>query len=122
MEGPHIRLDVDREFSPKPEDGGFGEALDFFKNGSKTQGRDAGLAFALAEIDRSEYKKEIISQALYTEGLNWIDIKNLREKPEASRFFGQMMAHWDTPTATGPKTKKDHEAEAAEFAKLLKSS
>jgi len=57
MEGSHIRLDVDREFSPKPE---------------------------------------------------------------ASRFFGQMMAHWDTPTAVGPKTKENHEAEAAEFAKLLK--
>ncbi len=124
-DGPYIRVKVDRELSPRSEDGGFAEALDFFKNGTRIQEANPGLAFALEEIERSEVKgeegkKKIISDALYVAGLNWIDIKRIEENEEALKAFGYMLAHWDTPKNGNPKSLEDHKTEAEEFVKILK--
>lgn len=114
MEGPHIKLDTEHEYSGYSEDGGFEVLL------NKSKEINSSIAPLLEDLSRSTEKQKIILEALLACSLDWLDMQKIEEKKETKESFGHLLAHWDTPLNDKPKTKEDHYAEALEFAKLLK--
>ena len=103
----------EHNYSEKPEDNGWAHLNSLAKE------RELNIVGLLGDLEINKTKREIIGKAISNRGMAWNDLLDYENAPKATKALTHMVAHWDTPLETGPKTEQDHKEEAENFARLL---